>query len=277
MSSPSKISVCGALLLCAACVKPSVPNDLNPFSSSGGAHSNNASQMPGPEQVVSMPVTDIPGHESLQDDSPKQGPRLMPAETLIRSYLSLFGALVPGAGTSAVTATQLQTVLRSGVGGTELFDTWTTYLSTLGVPDYMDDIPRGSQVNSLMITTFERMGVALCDRAMQHDHPSNALPAASGAVIFDFALPTSHLAPGTGGTIPAAFTTALDGMHKRFLGYPLALAPPGRAQNFFDAYRAIVLNHLPDGGGANTALSAEAAGWAGVCYGLIRHPEFHQY
>ena len=37
------------------------------------------------------------------------------------------------------------------------------------MPDYTLEIARNPQTNSLMIATFERMGVALCDRAVEKE------------------------------------------------------------------------------------------------------------
>ena len=59
-----------------------------------------------PQPVPGVPVGAIPGHDSLaQDTTPKEGPRLLSAETYIRSLLQLFGGLSP---------LDLQTKLRAG-------------------------------------------------------------------------------------------------------------------------------------------------------------------
>src|SRR5215468_10687971 len=96
------------------------------------------------------PVAQLPpGHSTTEDTSVKEGPRLMPAESYIRSYLQIFGGLSPLAAQQAMQARD----------GTALFDTWTDYLGTLGMPDYRYDTPRTGQTNTLMIATFERIGI----------------------------------------------------------------------------------------------------------------------
>ena len=77
----------------------------------------------------------------------------------MRTYLQLFGALSPA---------DAQKTAR-GNEGSALFDTWDDYVSSLGFPDYRTDIPRQTQTNTLMVATFEALGVALCDRALEHD------------------------------------------------------------------------------------------------------------
>ena len=77
----------------------------------------------------------------------------------MRTYLHLFGGLAP---------LEFQKRAR-GSDGASLFDTWDDYVSALGFPDYRLDVPRQTQTNALMVATFERLGVALCDRALEHD------------------------------------------------------------------------------------------------------------
>lgn len=211
-----------------------------------------------PAQITPTPVAEIPGHESLaQDHTPKEPPRLMPAETLIRSYLTLFGGLSPQA---------LQARLR-GTDNANLFDTWADYLSALGVPDYAVDIPRAPQTNTLMLAAFERIGVALCERAVQADLRGSPAPAAR--VLFRFELPAGGRA-----LTDAEFDERFDVLHRRVLGYPAALAPSGRVPRFRELYRGAVARHAD--AGARTFNGPEA-GWASVCEGLVRHPEFHLY
>lgn len=209
-----------------------------------------------PTEIAPTPVAEIPGHELLaQDHTPKEPPRLMPAETLIRSYLSLFGGLSPMA---------MQTRLR-GTTSDNLFDTWGDYLSALGVPDYAVDIPRSPQTNALMLAAFERIGVALCERAVQSDLRGAAL---ADRVLFRFDLPTGRA------LTDEEFGARFDLLHRRILGYPSALAPDGRVPRFRTLYRDAVARHAD--AGARTFNGSEA-GWASVCEGLIRHPEFHLY
>lgn len=203
--------------------------------------------------IPEVPVTAVPGHDDLaQDKSIKEGPRLMPAETFIRTYLQLFGGLSPIAAQAAA----------RGTDGT-LFDRWTDYLAALGIPDYKSDIGRGEQTNALMVATFERVGIALCDRAVERDLRGTVDK--SKRVVFTFDTPT--------GTVDIAkFTPLFDSLHRTFLGYPAELAPTDRVKRFFDLYTQAATTQ-PKG----LKFTPAEAGWAAVCYGLVRHPEFHLY
>jgi hypothetical protein len=190
---------------------------------------------------------------------------MVPPEVYMRTYLQLFGGLLPS---------EVQQKAR-GTDGGNVFDTWDDYVSALGFPDYRVDIPRQTQTNALMIASFERLGVALCDRAVEHDLPSlgrptpkTPPPAPSARVIFAFE-------PLAGAMSDADFAARFDVLHRTFLGYPAALAPPERAPRYFALYRDIAANHakaLP-----KSRFTADQAAWAAVCYGLVRHPEFHLY
>lgn len=206
-----------------------------------------------------VPVSSIPGHEGLrQDNTLKEGPRLVPPEVYVRTYLRLFGGLSPIA---------TQTALR-GSDGAALFDTWNDYLSSMGFPDYRVDMPRGTQTNTLMLATFERLGVALCDRALEKDL-LGAPPPVGQRVVFDFDKPA-------GAVDLAAFTPRFDVLHRTFLGYPAALGPTGRIAAFFKLYQDTVDAHaMPDAG--KSRFKPDEAGWGAVCYSLVRHPEFHLY
>ena len=204
-------------------------------------------------------VTSIPGHDGLpQDTTHKEGPRLVPPEVYIRTYLSLFGGLSP---IDAQTAAK-------GQDGAQLFDTWNDYLSSLGLPDYRIDIPRQTQSNTLMLATFERLGVALCDRALEKDLLGAAPPPQSARLIFAFDAPAQLDEEG--------FSSRFDVLHRTFLGYPAALAPADRTARYFALYSDTVARHaVPDAG--KSRFSPAQSGWAAVCYGLVRHPEFHLY
>jgi hypothetical protein len=213
----------------------------------------------GPQPVRPRTLQEIPGHENLpQDNTPKEAERLVAPEVLMRSYLTLFGGLAP---------LTLQTQLRA-MNGATLFDTWNDYLSALGVPDHAADIPRSPQTNALMLAAFERIGVALCDRAVTTDFA--ATPPARKSV-FRFDLPAGGRA-----LTDAEFATRFDVLHRLFLGYPASLAPTARTARFQQLYRDAVARRT-GAGAVTTAFSAPQAGWAVVCYGLIRHPEFHLY
>jgi hypothetical protein len=211
--------------------------------------------------VNSVPVNNLPGHDTVgQDNTDKEGPRMVPPEAYVRTYLQLFGGLSP---------LDLQARLR-GSSGSALFDTWADYLASLGFPDYRSEMPRVTQTNTLMLATFERIGVALCDRAMEHDHPATSPPPADQRLIYAFDLPTTNTLDVNG------FAQRFDVLHRTFLGYPAAMAPTDRIERFYQLYTDTVARHAnPDSG--HYALNPVQAGWASVCYGLVRHPEFHLY
>jgi hypothetical protein len=205
-------------------------------------------------------VGSIPGHDGVaQDTAPKEGPRLVQVETYIRTYLSLFGGLAP---------LDAQQRLRGGSG--QLFDTWSEYLAALGLPDHRTDIPRGAQANAMMVATFERLGIALCDRAVEYDLRGGTPRPVAERLIFAFELTSAE-------PTDAQFAERFDVLHRTFLGYPAALAPPERLRRFLGLYRAVVARRAASDGGASTRFSPTETGWATVCYGLIRHPEFHLY
>ncbi len=193
------------------------------------------------------------------DATPKEERRLVPAEAYVRTYLQLFGGLAP---------LEVQRRARGADGGA-LFDTWDDYLSALGFPDYRLDLPRGTQTNALMIAAFERLGVALCDRAVEHDLQGKAPPPVSARVVFAFE-------PPGGEVTDAAFAPGFDVLHRTFLGYPARLAPPGREAGFLALYHDTVARHAAPGAPRSRFTPAQA-GWAAVCQGLVRHPEFHLY
>jgi len=208
-------------------------------------------------RVSTAPLPEL-GH-TAEDATPKQDRRLVPAEAYVRTYLQLFGGLAP---------LEVQRRARGGDGG-QLFDTWDDYLSALGFPDYRLDLPRGTQTNALMIAAFERLGVALCDRALEHDLRAKPPPFTKDRLVFAFD-------PPAGDVSPAAFSRGFDVLHRTFLGYPARLAPQGREAAFFDLYRTTAARHAEKGAPRSRFTPAES-GWAAVCYGLVRHPEFHFY
>ena len=209
-----------------------------------------------------VPVNQLPGHATVGvDPGPKDEPRLVPAEAYMRTYLQLFGGLAP---------LEVQKKAKGG-DGNQLFDTWDDYLAALGFPDYRNDIPRGVQTNALMVSTFERLGVALCDRAVEHDLGLKGKPGS---------LPTDRLIfafeSDPGAMDAKKFSAPFDLLHRTFLGYPASLAPTDRATRFLALYQDTVKRH--EGATApKSRFSPEQAGWASVCYGLVRHPEFQLY
>ena len=215
-----------------------------------------------PSSVSAIPSPPLPAHGVVaQDTSPKEDLRMVPPEVYLRTYLRLFGVLAP---------IDVQKRARGGDGGA-LFDTWNDYVSALGLPDYRLDIPRQTQTNALMVATFERLGVALCDRAVEHDlrSPKGGAPAGPDEkVIFAFDLPRGEVDE-------RAFAPRFDVLHRTFLGYPASLAPPERVDRFYRLYAEIAQTH----GKADprSRFTPGEAAWAAVCYGLVRHPEFHLY
>jgi len=192
------------------------------------------------------------GPDALVDTSPKEDVRMIPPEVYMRTYLVLFGDLAP-----------LEAQKRArGTDDAQLFDTWDDYISALGFPDYRTDQPRQTQTNAIMIAAFERLGIALCDRALEHDWKGN-VAAKQKRIVFAFDPPPE--------VDEAAFAIGFDVMHRTFLGYPASLAPTPRTARFYKLYRDVASTH------AASRFTAPEAGWAAVCYGLVRHPEFHLY
>jgi hypothetical protein len=212
------------------------------------------------EVVPRLPAAPLPERgRTAQDATPKQDRRLVPAEAYVRTYLQLFGGLAP---------LEVQRRARGGDGGA-IFDTWDDYLSALGFPDYRLDLPRGTQTNALMIAAFERLGVALCDRALEHDLKAKPRPFSKDRLVFAFEPPSGEVSA-------AAFAPGFDVLHRTFLGYPARLAPEGREASFYELYRQTAARHA-EKGAQRSRFSPAESGWAAVCYGLVRHPEFHLY
>jgi hypothetical protein len=224
------------------------------FKASPPVGTNDPSSAP----VTPVPVGSIPGHGALaQDTAPKEGPRLMAPESLIRSYLSLFGSLSP---------LDLQQTLRQGGAG--LFDTWNDYLASLGLPDHRIDIPRNTQTSPIMLATFERVGIALCDKALERDlRGTTPIP---DRLIFAFA-------PTTATPTDDELTARIDTLHRTFLGYPLALGPPERPARFRELFRQVASRRASQDGGPRYTFTPAEAGYAALCYAFIRHPEIHLY
>jgi hypothetical protein len=248
-----------AVALAAAC--GSGDNTVRPYRAGSSGAPASTGNGPGPggagtsasvPGVTPNPLGSVPGHDFVnEDDSPKQSPRLLPAETYIRTYLQLFGGLAPMA-------------VDKDIDGS-LFDTWNDYLGALGLADYRLDIPRNGQTSPLMLATFERLGVALCDRAAARDL-ADKQPVIDQRLVFGFDRKDT---PND-----AQFLTAFDVLHRTFLGYPAALAPPTRLPRYRGLYDKVVAAHT---GKKSEALTPQQFGWSAVCQGLIRHPEFHYY
>ena len=234
-------------------------NGAGGSSNGAGGSSAGGSSPGGPGGVNPSPLATVPGHESLlQDTSPKQRPRLMPPEAYIRSMLHLFGGLAPP---------EMQAKIKAVNGS--LFDTWNDYLAALGLPEHRLDVPRTLEANALMVATFERVGIALCALAIQNDLKGATPPPVDKRVVFAFEVTKDPLTEET-------FAARFDVLHRTFLGYPAKLSPVSKRQErFFKIYTDTVAAHQAKD--APKGFTPEEAGWAAVCYGLVRHPEFHLY
>ena len=212
-----------------------------------------------PEMVAANPATPLAVTGVIAEDTaPKEDLRMVPPEAYMRTYLTLFGGLVP---------VDAQKKARGG-DGAALFDTWDDYVSALGFPDYRLDVPRQTQTNALMVAAFERLGVALCDRSLEHDLKAKQPVPMNQRLIFAFDVPKTPLAEKD-------FEPRFDVLHRTFLSYPAKLAPPDREARFYKLYSATVADHAKDD--PKSRFTPEEEGWAAVCYGLVRHPEFHLY
>jgi hypothetical protein len=184
------------------------------------------------------------------DTTPKERRRMMPPEIYLRAYMTWFGGLLP---------LDVQTKAR----GRNMFDAWDDYLAALGLPDYRSDLPRASQSNTLMAATLGRLGEALCVRAVEHDLRGKVR--ADQRVVFAFEPKASPS--------DAEITERIDVLHRTFLGYPLALAPPDRTTRMLGLYKQIATHHA----GRKAPLTADETAWAAVCSALVQHPETELY
>lgn len=245
-----------ALSMLAACHAVSETDDAGTMVSDGGGTATDGHATTDGASTGDSATSMIPGHDEVGlDRSHKEEPRMMPAESYVRSYMLLFGGLAPLA---------IQDEFR--LGTRDLFDTWGDYLQVIGLPDHRTDIGRNGQSSALMLAAFERLGVALCDRSVIHDL-RGAIPV-TDRHVFAFETPSGTMTA-------AAFAELFDTLHVTFLGYPSSMAPPGRVNEFYALYMRVAARHTA----ARTlpAFNATEAAWAAVCYGLVRHPEFHLY
>lgn len=210
---------------------------------------------PGGDKGIPGDVSGLPGHDGLaQDTTPKGGPRLLPAEAYLRTYLQIFDGMTPA---------EVQTAAKQD----NLFKAWSDYLRLIGTPDYKRDTARAPETNALMLATFERIGIALCDRALQNDWKSQTPVPVEQRRVFAFEMPLE-------GATLAEFAPGFEVMHRTFLGYPAKMARTDRIGRFYGLYQDVVKAHDP---AKSPKLTAAEAGWAAVCYGLVRHPELHFY
>jgi hypothetical protein len=187
-------------------------------------------------------------HTVVLDQRPKQRRQMVPAEVILRAYLTWFGGLAP-----------IEVVQRAH--GHNLFDQWSYYLAALGLPDYHVDAPRISQSNTVMLAALGRLGEALCVRSVEHDLRER--PPLAARVVFAFD-PVEH-------PTRAQFAIGFDVLHLTFLGYPADLAPPERLDRFYTLFQQVVARHR------DQLLSPDQLGWAAVCAALVQHPETELY
>jgi hypothetical protein len=210
--------------------------------------------------VEGTPVSAIPGHDTLQDTAPKEGPRLMPSEVYLRTYLHFFGDVTPA---------ELEVIARGQDDGS-VFDSWADYLGALGFPDYKFDVQRQRYTNTLIMASFERLGIALCVRRAEVEISIDPPPPPiAERRVFAFDLTAKE-------PTDKEFAERFDVLHRTFLGYPAELAETDRTARFRKLYRDVVIRHNNPSAPASRFTPGQA-GWAAVCYGLVRHPEFHLY
>lgn len=213
-----------------------------------------------PEVVSPLAAPPLPAMASaVVDTTPKAELRLVPAEAYVRTYLSLFGGLAPLA---------VQKKAR-GADKSLLFDVWDDYLSALGLPDYRNDIPRGTQTNAIMLAAFERLGGALCNRTLEHDWKSHPPVPVDERLVFAFDGAPDALTKDQ-------FAARFDVLHRTFLGYPVTLAPTDRIARYHHLFEDTRARHAASGA-PQGRLSPAETGWVTVCEGLVRHPELQLY
>lgn len=214
-----------------------------------------------PEPVAGVNGQAIPGHTTLQDYTSKEGPRLVPAEVYLKSYLRFFG--------DDLTPLEVESIARGADAGS-VFDRWANYLSSMGFADYKLDVGHPTDTNTLMIATFERLGIAMCVRRAEVElRRTPSPPPISQRRVFAF-----DMTPGD--PTDAEFAARFDVLHRTFLAYPAALAPTDRSSRFLQLFRDVVERHTTTDA-PPSRFTPQQAGWATVCYGLIRHPEFVIY
>jgi hypothetical protein len=189
-----------------------------------------------------------PSSEIALDSSLKAQRRMVPAEAFLRAYLTWFGGLAP--------AEVIQRTQRSA-----LLDRWSSYMTSIGLPDYQFDMPRATESNPVMLATFGRLAEALCVKSAEHDLHDRPR---DGRVVFDFE-------PMTAPSLEE-FKPRFDVLHRTFLGYPAELAPPHRIERFWRLYQKVAANHA-----VNPDLTADELGWVAVCTALVQHPETGLY
>jgi hypothetical protein len=198
-----------------------------------------------PDAIAPSAPGPLPAHHTVVlDPTPKHRRQMVPAEVILRAYLTWFGGLAP------------TEVVQRAHGG-NLFDQWSSYLAALGLPDYHVDAPRVSQSNTVMLAALGRLGEALCVRSVEHDLASRT--PVEARVVFAFE-PAAH-------PTRAQFAPGFDVLHRTFLGYPARLAPAERLDRYYALFRQVAARR------ADHRLGGDGLAWAAVCAALVQHPE----
>lgn len=202
-----------------------------------------------PDLIPPSPPSPLPErHPVVLDQSPKERRQMVPAEAVLRAYLTWFGGLSP-----------IEVVQRAH--GHNLFDNWAFYLAALGLPDHHYDAPRANQSNTVMLAALGRLAEALCMRSVEHDLRERTPVDARAVFAFE---PIAH-------PTRDQFAVGFDVLHRTFLSYPSRLAPPDRLDRYYALYRQVAARHPDD------RLSPDELGWAAVCTALVQHPEAGLY
>ena len=196
------------------------------------------------DRAGALPVAAAPGPAP----QPPLQPQMVPAEALLRGYLTWFGGLSP------------EQVIQRAHGDHRL-DGWADLLAALGLPDHHVDAPRVDQSNTAMLAALGRLGEALCAHAAEHDLHDH--PPLSARAVFAF--------EPVAGPTRDQFAIGFDVLHQAFLGYPARLAPADRVDRFHALYRRVAARH-PGG-----RLTADETAWIAVCSALVQHPEAELY
>lgn len=200
---------------------------------------------------ATKPTPLVPRREVVLDTGTQPHRRMVQPEQFLRAYLTWFGGLSPS-----------EVQKQAGRG---LFDQWNDYIGALGLPDYRIDVPRAGQSNPLMLAAIARLGEALCVRASEHDL-AKSTPLADRQIFAFDANPSPTL---------DEFAKGFDTLHRTFLGYPAALAPPARVGRFYALYQKVQTETQTRT--SRSSLAPVQAGWAAVCTALIQHPEAQLY
>ena len=184
---------------------------------------------------------------------------MVPPEVTMRTYLHLFGALAPlefQKGARGATARASST-------------RGTTTSPRSGSPTIASTSPaRRRPTRSWWPPSSASASRSATARSSTTGKEDAAEPVQE-RVIFAFDPPKGHVSTAQ---------TSLRGstcLHRTFLGYPARSRRRERSQRFYALYETIAKEHAK--AAPKSRFTPDEAGWAAVCYGLVRHPEFHLY